>query len=105
MKLMGIDSDILGIPETKYESGVTMVSSKFTRIVRDLGEHIRIEVSNEGDRFPSDGEAADSNVQLLQAGEQAERSTSGKKEKEKSDDVEMVDLHCGLMLAQKKIGM
>ena len=48
MKLMAIDSDTLGIPETEYEPRVTMASSEFTRIVRDLSqldESIRIEVA------------------------------------------------------------
>src|ERR1700735_3411063 len=51
MKLMDIDSDTLGIPETEYDARVTMASSKFTRIVRDLsqrGESVRIEVGKEG---------------------------------------------------------
>ena len=57
MKLMDIDSDTLGIPETEYDARVTMASSKFTRIVRDLsqlGESVRIEVSKEGVRFASE---------------------------------------------------
>ena len=57
MKLMDIDSDTLGIPETEYDARVTMASSKFTRIVRDLsqlGESVRIEVGKEGVRFASE---------------------------------------------------
>ena len=119
MKLMDIDSDSLAIPETEYEARVTMSSSEFTRIVRDLsqlGESVRIEVSKEGVRFASEGEAANGSVLLRQAEgatissgkitaakeeevdeeEEGEGSTSEKKEKkkvkkEKSDDVEMVD--------------
>ncbi|KAJ3551135.1 hypothetical protein NM688_g4899 [Phlebia brevispora] len=51
LKLMDIDSDTLGIPDTDYDARVTMPSSEFTRIVRDLsqlGESVRIEVSKEG---------------------------------------------------------
>jgi len=47
-----------------------MPSSEFTRIVRDLsqlGESVRIEVSKEGVRFASDGEAANGSVLLRQA--------------------------------------
>ena len=43
---MDIDSDTLSMPETEYEARVTMTSSDFTRIVRDLsqlGERARIE--------------------------------------------------------------
>ena len=38
MKLMGIDSDALGIPETGYEARVTMLSSEFTCIILDLSQ-------------------------------------------------------------------
>ncbi|KAK0188226.1 proliferating cell nuclear antigen, N-terminal domain-containing protein [Armillaria mellea] len=67
MKLMDIDSDTLGIPETDYDARVTMASAEFSRIVRDLsllGESVRIEVSKEGVRFASDGEAANGSVLL-----------------------------------------
>ena len=74
-----------------------MTSNKFTRVVRDLpqlGESVHFEVSKEDVRLAM-GEAADDNVLLLQVEEKAERSTSEKEreqvEKEKSDDVEMVD--------------
>ena len=115
MKLMDIDSDTLGIPDTEYDARVTMPSSEFTRIVRDLsqlGESVRIEVSKEGVRFASEGEAANGSVLLKQAegatisggkitaakdggedgteekdgdGEEAEASTSQKKIKVKKE--------------------
>ena len=69
MKLMDIDSENLGIPDTEYDARVTMPSGEFTRIVRDLsllGESVRIEVSKEGVRFASDGEAANGNILLKQ---------------------------------------
>ena len=122
MKLMDIDSDTLGIPDTEYDARVTMPSSEFTRIVRDLsqlGESVRIEVSKEGVRFASEGEAANGSILLRQAegatisggkitagseeeeakdGEEAEASTSQKKKKEKvkkekkdDEDIEMND--------------
>ncbi len=67
MKLMDIDSDTLGIPDTDYDARVTLSSAEFSRIVRDLsllGESVRIEVSKEGVRFAADGEAANGNVLL-----------------------------------------
>jgi proliferating cell nuclear antigen len=70
MKLMDIDADTLNIPETEYDARVTLPSAEFTRIVRDLsqlGESVRIEVSKEGVRFASDGEAANGNVLLRQS--------------------------------------
>lgn len=70
MKLMDIDADTLNIPETEYDARVTMLSAEFSRIVRDLsqlGESVRIEVSKEGVRFASDGEAANGSVLLRQS--------------------------------------
>jgi len=119
MKLMEIDADQLGIPETEYDARVTLSASEFTRIVRDLsqlGESVRIEVSKEGVRFASEGEAANGNILLRQTegavitggkivakkedvddeedGEKdkGESSSKGKKtkvKKEKDEDVEM----------------
>lgn len=69
MKLMDIDADTLGIPDTEYDARVTMTASEFGRIVRDLstlGESVRIEVSKEGVRFASDGESANGSVLLKQ---------------------------------------
>ncbi|KZV69775.1 proliferating cell nuclear antigen [Peniophora sp. CONT] len=69
MKLMDIDADTLGIPDTDYEARVTMPSSEFSRIVKDLsnlGESVRIEVSKEGVRFAADGESANGSILLKQ---------------------------------------
>lgn len=76
MKLMDIDADTLGIPETDYDARVTMLSTEFTRMVRDLsslGESVRIEVSKEGVRFASDGEAAQGSILLKQTDAARER--------------------------------
>jgi len=105
MKLMDIDTDQLGIPDTEYDARITMPAAEFTRIVRDLsllGESVRIEVSKEGIRFTSEGEAANGNVLLkhsdgkigkVRAKSDADE-TEGDKSKvkdEKDDDVEMED--------------
>ncbi|OCH90769.1 proliferating cell nuclear antigen [Obba rivulosa] len=90
MKLMDIDSDTLGIPDTEYDARVTMPSAEFARIVRDLsqlGESVRIEVSKEGVRFISDGEAANGNILLKQTDAPARNGSSSKK-KAASDDEE-----------------
>ncbi|OSX62511.1 hypothetical protein POSPLADRAFT_1141431 [Postia placenta MAD-698-R-SB12] len=74
MKLMDIDADTLNIPDTDYDARVSMPSAEFTRIVRDLsqlGESVRIEVSKEGVRFISDGEAANGNILLRQTDDDA----------------------------------
>ena len=86
MKLMDIDADQLGIPETEYDARVTMPASEFARIVKDLsqlGESVRIEISKEGVRFASEGEAANGNV-LLKHSEGA--ITGGRIVAKKEDD-------------------
>jgi len=91
MKLMDIDADTLGIPETDYDARITMVSGEFSRIVRDLntlGESVRIEVSKEGVRFASDGEAAQGNILLKQTDAARERYENYGKEDD--DEVEEV---------------
>ncbi|KXN80819.1 Proliferating cell nuclear antigen [Leucoagaricus sp. SymC.cos] len=110
MKLMDIDSDQLGIPDTEYDARITMPSAEFTRIVRDLsllGESVRIEVSKEGIRFTSEGEAANGNVLLKHsegkigkvkpkedpdeedAEEGSTQAGKAKVKEERDDDVEM----------------
>ncbi|KAG2136569.1 proliferating cell nuclear antigen, N-terminal domain-containing protein [Suillus bovinus] len=93
MKLMDIDAETLGIPDTEYDARVTMTASEFTRIVRDLsqlGESVRIEVSKEGVRFASEGEAANGNVLLKQTEAAREKYANYGKEdeepKEEDDD-------------------
>lgn len=73
---MDIDTDALGIPDTEYDACITMSAGEFGRICRDLsqlGESVRIEVSKEGVRFASDGEAANGNVLLKQTESARER--------------------------------
>lgn len=87
---MDIDADQLGIPDTDYDARVTMPSSEFSRICRDLsqlGESVRIEVSKDGVRFASDGEAANGSV-LLKQTEAARRKYKdyGKEKKAKEEE-------------------
>ncbi|KAL0573948.1 proliferating cell nuclear antigen [Marasmius crinis-equi] len=67
LKLMDIDADSLAIPDTDYDAYIKFPANEFSRIVRDLaslGESVRIDVSKEGVRFASDGEAANGSVLL-----------------------------------------
>jgi proliferating cell nuclear antigen len=94
MKLMDIDADTLGIPDTDYDARVTMLAAEFTRIVRDLsslGESVRIEVSKEGVRFASDGEAAQGNILLKQTDAARERYENYGKDDEEDDEVKEDD--------------
>lgn len=79
MKLMDIDADQLGIPETEYDVQVVMSSAEFARICRDLtnlGESVKIEVNKEGVRFTSEGDSANGSV-LLNQTEKAEAAYKG----------------------------
>ncbi|EKM56375.1 uncharacterized protein PHACADRAFT_253458 [Phanerochaete carnosa HHB-10118-sp] len=97
MKLMDIDTDTLGIPDTDYDARVTMPSSEFSRIVRDLsqlGESVRIEVSKEGVRFASEGEAANGNILMRHtdtSGVNGKKGSSSKVKKEDDDEEEAED--------------
>ncbi|KAL1728365.1 proliferating cell nuclear antigen, N-terminal domain-containing protein [Schizophyllum commune] len=94
MKLMDIDSDQLGIPDTEYDAQVTMASSEFARIVRDLsqlGESVRIEVSKEGIRFASDGESANGSVLLKHSADAPPGKDEEDEEEKDSEDEEEED--------------
>ncbi|KAH9846333.1 proliferating cell nuclear antigen [Lenzites betulinus] len=89
MKLMDIDADTLGIPDTEYDASVTMPASEFARIVRDLsllGESVRIEVSKEGIRFVADGEAANGNILLKQSAEAGKKKKGSSSKRKGGDD-------------------
>ncbi|KAG2036576.1 proliferating cell nuclear antigen, N-terminal domain-containing protein [Suillus americanus] len=106
MKLMDIDAETLGIPDTEYDARVTMTASEFTRIVRDLsqlGESVRIEVSKEGVRFASEGEAANGNVLLKQTEAAREKYANyGKEDEEPKEDDDDDDEEAGSS-SKKKI--
>lgn len=89
MKLMDIDAETLGIPDTEYDARVTMTAAEFTRIVRDLsqlGESVRIEVSKEGVRFASEGEAANGSILLKQTEAAREKYANYGKEDEQPNE-------------------
>ncbi|WRT70890.1 proliferating cell nuclear antigen (pcna) [Kwoniella shivajii] len=89
MKLMDIDQEHLGIPDTQYDATITMSSSEFQRICRDLaalGESVKIEASKEGVRFSSEGEVGNGSVLLKQsAGTDRGGASSSKKSNVKRD--------------------
>ena len=70
MKLMDIDSEHLGIPETEYKATVRMSSSEFQRIIRDLstmGDTCTIDATKEGIKFSTSGEGGSGNVTIKQS--------------------------------------
>jgi proliferating cell nuclear antigen len=97
---MDIDQETLGIPDTEYDAKITLSSSEFARICRDLGqlgESVRIEVSKEGVRFISEGDAANGSILLRPAGDKVRSMAEvgdSKKEKikvEEDEDAQMAD--------------
>uniref|UniRef100_A0A6A7FPY7 DNA sliding clamp PCNA n=2 Tax=Hirondellea gigas TaxID=1518452 RepID=A0A6A7FPY7_9CRUS len=71
MKLMNLDQDQLGIPETEYCCIIKLPSGEFARICRDLsqfGESIVISCTKEGVKFSAAGDIGTANIKLAQTG-------------------------------------
>ncbi|KAJ2900287.1 hypothetical protein MKZ38_002505 [Zalerion maritima] len=69
LKLMDIDQEHLGIPETEYASTIAMPSAEFRRICNDLNavsESVTIEASKEGVKFSCNGDIGNGSVTLRQ---------------------------------------
>lgn len=84
LKLMEIDNDQLGIPDTPYKCTVKMPSNEFQRIVRDLqvlGDTCTISCTKEGIKFSVTGAVGTGNI-LIKA-----NSTS-----DKDDDHVVIDM-------------
>ncbi|CAA0809469.1 Proliferating cell nuclear antigen 2 [Striga hermonthica] len=65
MKLMDIDSEHLGIPDTEYEAIVRMPSAEYSRICRDfssIGDTVVISVTKEGVKFSTRGDIGTANI-------------------------------------------
>ncbi|KAK9376146.1 proliferating cell nuclear antigen, N-terminal domain-containing protein [Lipomyces chichibuensis] len=67
LKLMDIDQEHLGIPETEYAASITMPSTEFQRICRDMqsiSESITIDCTKGGVRFTCEGDIGNGSVTL-----------------------------------------
>jgi proliferating cell nuclear antigen len=67
LKLMDIDQEHLGIPDTEYAATVTMPSSEFKRICTDLqamSESVTIEATKDGIKFSCNGDIGNGAVTL-----------------------------------------
>ena len=67
LSLITIDSEHLGIPETQYGSEISMSSSEFTRICRELyqlSESVSIETNKSFVKFAVTGEVVGGSVKL-----------------------------------------
>lgn len=69
MKLIDLDTEQLGIPDTEYSCVVKMPSAEFQRICRDLsqiGESVVICCTKEGVKFSASGDLGTGNIKLAQ---------------------------------------
>jgi len=69
LKLMDIDSEHLGIPDTDYKALIQLPASEFQRICRDLqilGDTVTIAVGKDGVKFSVAGEMGSGNMTLRQ---------------------------------------
>jgi proliferating cell nuclear antigen len=83
LKLMDVDSEHLGIPDTPYDVVVKMPSAEFQRICRDISvmsESVTIDVIKEGIRFSASGDSGKGSVSLKPSSgsidEESDRSVS-----------------------------
>jgi len=66
-KLMEIESEHLGIPDTEYKCNVRLPAAEFQRIIRDIGvfgDTCTISVTKEGIRFSASGDLGTGNIML-----------------------------------------
>merc|ERR1712122_64118 len=70
MKLMNLDTEHLGIPDTEYACVIKMPSAEFSRICRDLsilGDSVIICCTKDGARFSAIGDLGNGNIKLAQS--------------------------------------
>jgi len=68
LKLLDIDADVLGIPETDYQAVVKMPATEFQRICRDmtiLGDTAVISATKKGVKFSVSGELGKGDITCL----------------------------------------
>ena len=69
MKLMNLDQEHLGIPETDYAAIIKLPAGEFQRIIKDLsqfGESVVISCTKEGVKFSAAGDIGVGNIKLAQ---------------------------------------
>jgi proliferating cell nuclear antigen len=66
---MAIEAEQLGVPDTAYKCSISMPSSEFQRIVRDLqvmGDTCKISCTKEGLKFSATGQIGTGNILMRQ---------------------------------------
>jgi len=80
LKLIDIDSEHLGIPETEYKTIIRMPSQEFHRIVRELatiGDTVNISATKEGVKFAVNGDSGSGTIVCKQGGAADEKEEEG----------------------------
>jgi len=80
LKLIDIDAEHLGIPDTEYKTTIRMPSSEFQRICKELaviGDTVSIQASKDGVKFSVKGEAGDGSIVLKQTVATDEKEDDG----------------------------
>merc|ERR1712212_267278 len=70
MKLMNLDQEHLGIPETDYASVIKMPSAEFQRVIKDLsqfGDSVNICCTKDSVKFSASGDIGTGNIKLAQS--------------------------------------
>ncbi|XP_020799442.1 proliferating cell nuclear antigen [Drosophila serrata] len=71
LKLLDLDEDHLGIPDTDYTCTIQMPSTEFAHICRDMSmfsESVTIECSKQGVKFSASGDLGSANIKLSEGG-------------------------------------
>jgi len=74
LKLLEIDADVLGIPETEYQAVIKMPASEFQRICRDMtvfGDTVVISATKKGVKFSVSGDMGNGSVTCKPTGDDA----------------------------------
>ncbi|KAJ3276833.1 proliferating cell nuclear antigen [Terramyces sp. JEL0728] len=67
LKLMDIDSDHLGVPDTEYDATIELSSNELKRICTDLSnlsESVTLSITKEGVQFSAEGEIGQGSVMI-----------------------------------------
>eukprot|EP00879_Flechtneria_rotunda_P031106 GHRR01033953.1.p1 GENE.GHRR01033953.1~~GHRR01033953.1.p1 ORF type:complete len:149 (+),score=52.36 GHRR01033953.1:366-812(+) len=81
---MDIDSEHLGIPDTDYMANITLPSSEYQRICKDLssiGDTVVISATKDGVKFSTSGDVGTANITVRQ------NNTADKKEDQVTIDL------------------
>jgi proliferating cell nuclear antigen len=71
--LISLDSEHLGIPDTEYTSEITMNSSEFSKLCRELyslSETVTFEISSTYVKFAVDGEVGSGSIMIKTSGDE-----------------------------------